>query len=186
MASRGVKTDLQLIEEAFEAVKTVLERWEKARVQTITLPQDLAHLFPVGDYLLSAKERLKNPRTQETLQAFYERAAKVTRDTTGQCPCGFTTTGLVPVLCPSCGAWKSVVDLHAPDPQCTPSLSKTLVWVRDHRTTTEHINRNGNRKRTFGSLLKHGLIEWNRSAGWEGTVSITDKGKKFLRTHGIR
>lgn len=186
MASRSVKTDLQLIEEAFEAVKTVLERWEKAGVQTIALPQDLAHLSPVGDHLLSARERLKNPRTQETLQAFYERAAKVTRDTTGQCPCGFTTTGQIPVACPKCKAWKSVVDLRAPEPQPTRTLTQTLVWVRDHRTTTEHINRNGNKKRTFGSLLRHGLIAWSRTAGWEGTVGITDKGKTYLRKNGIR
>ena len=39
-----MKTDLELVSEAFEAIKTVVERWEKARVQTICLPQDLAHL----------------------------------------------------------------------------------------------------------------------------------------------
>lgn len=181
-----MKTDLELVSEAFEAIKTVVERWEKAKVQTIALPQDLGQLFPVCDYLLSARERLKSPTTQETLQAFYDKAAKITAKTTGQCPCGFTTTAAIPSLCPQCGAWKSVVDLHTSDPQPTPTLIETLVWVREHRTTSEHINRNGNKQRTFGSLLRHGFIEWSRTVGWEGTVGITDKGKKYLRKHGLR
>lgn len=54
-----MKTDLQLIEEAFEAVKKVVERWENAGVQPSVLPQDLSQLFVVADYLLSARERLK-------------------------------------------------------------------------------------------------------------------------------
>jgi len=76
---QNMKTDLQLVEEAFEAVKTVVERWEKAGVQTIALPQSLVQLFPVADFLLSARERLKDPHTQGTLQAYYERASKGTK-----------------------------------------------------------------------------------------------------------
>lgn len=70
-----MKTDLELVSEAFEAIKTVIERWEANGVPLCLLPQDVALLFSVGDRLLSAREHLKRPSLQAAIKAIGEKHA---------------------------------------------------------------------------------------------------------------
>jgi len=66
--------DLRLISEAYRAVSVVIERWEQAHIPLSALPNDLAHLYSVADFLLSAQEKLKKESVQESLQAFYRKS----------------------------------------------------------------------------------------------------------------
>ncbi len=65
-----MKSDLELVSEAYTAIAAVTDRWSALGIPLSVLPQDLSRLFIVDSYLLSAQERLKDPRVQETIKAF--------------------------------------------------------------------------------------------------------------------